>query len=203
VHLKALYKGGRKMSITNILITGVGGQGLVLATKVLAETAFQEGYDVKTSDVIGLSQRGGMIWGSVRFGEKVHSPLIPKGQVDILLAMEELEGLRWIKDLKKDASVILNQYSIFPNKVLIEKNEYPEKIKEAFESKNYNLSSINALDMSKTLGSTKVSNIVLLGRLSTLLPFKLETWLKVIESNVPPKTTELNIKAFQAGTLQE
>lgn len=189
------------MSVTNILISGVGGQGLVLATKLLAESAFLEGYDVKTSDVIGLSQRGGKVFGSVRFGEMVHSPLIPTGQVDILLAMEKLEGLRWIKELKSDAQVILNEYSILPNRALIEKDEYPENIDNIFKSTPLQIFTINALQASKALGTVKVMNVVLLGKLSTMLPFKKETWQAVIEKNVPPKTLELNKKAFEAGSL--
>lgn len=189
------------MSITNILITGVGGQGLVLATKTLAETAFLEGYDVKTSDVIGLSQRGGKVWGSVRFGEKVFSPLIPKGDTDILLAMEKLEGLRWITELRTNGKVILNDYIILPNRALFEKDEYPDRIEDILRNGALQLFTLNALETSKALGTIKVMNVVLLGKLSTLLPFKSETWLTVIEKNVPPKTLELNRKAFEAGKL--
>lgn len=189
------------MSITNILITGVGGQGLVLATKLLAEAAFLEGYDVKTSDVIGLSQRGGKVFGSVRFGEKVYSPLIPSGQVDILLAMEKLEGLRWVKELKRDAKVILNDYIILPNRTLIEKNKYPENIDDIFKNSIFQLFTVDALQASKALGTIKIMNVFLLGKLSALLPFKKETWQAVIEKNVPPKMLELNKKAFETGRL--
>jgi indolepyruvate ferredoxin oxidoreductase beta subunit len=189
------------MSTTNILITGVGGQGLVLATKLLAEAAFLEGYDVKTSDVIGLSQRGGKVFGSVRFGEKIYSPLIPTGETDILLAMEKLEGLRWIKELKTNAKVILNNYSILPNRALIEKDEYPETIDSIFKNTNLQLSIIDAVKASKELGSAKVMNVLLLGKLSTMLPFTKETWQNVIEKNVPLKSLELNKKAFKAGEM--
>lgn len=189
------------MSVTNILISGVGGQGLVLTTKLLAEAAFLEGYDVKTSDVIGLSQRGGKVFGSVRFGEKVYSPLIPAGQIDILLAMEKLEGLRWIKDLKSNAKVILNEYSILPNRALIEKDQYPEDIVAIFKSSTFQLFTMDALQASKVLGTVKVMNVFLLGKLSTMLPFKRETWQTIIGKNVPPKTLDLNLKAFEAGSL--
>lgn len=189
------------MSITNILITGVGGQGLVLATKLLAEAAFLEGYDVKTSDVIGLSQRGGKVFGSVRFGELVYSPLIPSRETDILLAMEKLEGLRWIKELRNNAKVILNDYSIFPNRALIEKEEYPQNIDSIIKTTELQLFTIDAVKASKELGSVKVMNVLLLGKLSTMLPFKQETWQSVIEKNVPLKTLELNKKAFEAGKL--
>ena len=118
------------MGVTNIYMAGVGGQGLVLTTEIVVEVAFLEGYEVKSNDVIGLSQRGGKVWGSVRFGEKVHSALIPEGQGDLLLAMEELEGLRLSYALKKGAKIIFNEEIIFPNRVLIEKDEYPENIRE-------------------------------------------------------------------------
>ncbi|ERI95197.1 putative indolepyruvate ferredoxin oxidoreductase, beta subunit [Clostridiales bacterium oral taxon 876 str. F0540] len=183
----------------NILICGVGGQGLVLTTKILAEAAFEEGYDLKTSDVIGLSQRGGMVWGSIRFGKRVHSALIPEGEADILLAMEELEGLRWSSSLKKGGKIILNEHRTFPNRVLIEKEEYPEYIKETLADKGFDIFSINANKVAKELNNIKVVNLVLLGKVSALLPFSIDTWNKVIEKNVPAKTVELNKKAFMLG----
>lgn len=187
------------MSITNILISGVGGQGLVVATKILAETAFREGYDIRTSDVIGLSQRGGMVWGSVRFGEKVYSPIIPKGEGDILVAMEKLEGLRWVKSLRNGAKVIINDEVIFPNRVLIEKEEYPENIEDKVKSKGLDVIPIEANKIAKDSGNIKTANIVLLGCLSKLLPFKDESWIEVIKNNVPKSTIDVNIKAFKQG----
>lgn len=187
------------LNITNILISGVGGQGLVLTTKILAETAFEEGFDLKTSDVIGLSQRGGMIWGGVRFGEKVHSALIPEGEVQILVAMEQLEALRWCKSLKKGSTIILNNQNIYPNRVLIEKEDYPENIKDTLEEKGFDVLSIDAEAAAKNLKNMKVINLVLLGKLSTLLPFQIKIWESIIEKNVPPKTIELNKKAFHLG----
>ena len=121
------------MKVTNIMISGVGGQGLVVATQILSEAAFSEGYDIKTSDVIGLSQRGGMVWGSVRFGQKVYSATIPDGECDILIAMEALEGLRWAKMLKPGGQLILAVEKVYPNRVLIEKEEYPEEILEKLD----------------------------------------------------------------------
>ena len=187
------------MSVTNIYIAGVGGQGLVMITDILAEVAFLEGFDIKTNDVIGLSQRGGKVWGSIRFGEKVHSALIPEGEGDILLAMEQLEGLRFHGSLKPSAKIILNEEIIFPNRVLIEKDEYPENIKEKLTVKGYEVISINAREIGRTVGNIKTANIVLLGQLSKYLPFKEETWLKVIEKKVPVKTIDTNFAAFEAG----
>ena len=187
------------MNVTNIYISGVGGQGLVMVTDILAEVAFLEGFDIKTNDVIGLSQRGGKVWGSIRFGEKVHSALIPAGEGDILLAMEQLEGLRLCSSLKSGATIILNEEIIFPNRVLIEKDEYPENIKEKITSKGYEVISINAREIGRSVGNIKTANIVLLGELSKLLPFSEETWLKVIGEKVPTKTKDVNFAAFKAG----
>lgn len=187
------------MDITNILICGVGGQGLVLTTKILAETAFEDGYDIKTSDVIGLSQRGGMVWGSVRFGQKVHSALIPEGEVDILVALEQLEALRWSYNLKSKGIIVMNEQSIFPNRVLIEKEEYPEGIKESLINKGFKVEALEAEKLATALGNSKVLNLILLGKLSTFLPLKLESWEKVIRNNVPVKTIDLNIEAFHLG----
>jgi indolepyruvate ferredoxin oxidoreductase beta subunit len=187
------------MGVTNIYTAGVGGQGLVLTTEIIVEVAFLEGFDVKSNDVIGLSQRGGKVWGSIRFGEKVHSALIPEGEGDLLLSMEELEGLRFSGALKKGAKIIFNEEIIFPNRVLLEKDEYPENIKENLIEKGYEVISVNAKEIGRALGNIKTANIILLGKLSNFLPFKEETWLNVIAKKVPPKTVEVNFSAFKAG----
>jgi indolepyruvate ferredoxin oxidoreductase, beta subunit len=187
------------LNITNIIITGVGGQGLVLATNIISSAAFYEGYDIKTSDVIGLSQRGGMVWGLVRFGKAVPSPLVPNGQGDILVAMERLEGLRWTHLLKDNATVILSDETIFPNRVLLEKEEYPEAIGERLLSKGYTVEYVDAKRISKEIGNTKVSNTILIGKLSKRLPFSPETWYRVIKENVPQKSVDINIEAFNRG----
>ena len=189
------------MEVTNIYMAGVGGQGLVLNTEIVVEVAFLEGYDVKSNDVIGLSQRGGKVWGSIRFGEKVHSALIPRGEGDLLLAMEELEGLRLSPALKKGAKIIFNEEIIFPNRVLIEEDEYPENIREKLRERGNEVVSLNAKEIARALGNIKTENIVLLGKLSKYLPFKEETWLKVIENKVPAKTVEANFSAFKAGRI--
>lgn len=187
------------MDTTNILISGVGGQGLVVATQILAEVAFKEGFDIKTSDVIGLSQRGGMVWGSVRFGKKVYSALIPSGEGDVLLAMEKLEALRWANSLKPGATVVLNEECIYPNKVLLEKVEYPVNVKETLEDKGFQVMPVDAKELARESGSIKAANTVLLGKLSRFLPFTERTWIEVIKKNVPAGTEDLNIKAFYLG----
>lgn len=187
------------MGITNIFISGVGGQGLVLATGILSEVIFKEGLDIKTSDVIGLSQRGGMIWGSVRFGESVPSSMIPVGEAHILLAMEKLEALRWCHLVAPGGKAIINEEAIFPNRVLIEKEEYPLDINERILSRNLELISVNAKEKARALGNIKVSNIYLLGVLSRYLPFDENTWLEVIKNYVPKKTLDINLTAFKEG----
>lgn len=182
----------------NILIAGVGGQGLVLSTRMLGAAAFKEGYDVKTSDVIGLSQRGGKIWGSVRFGDEVLSPLIPIGQCDLMLGMEKLEALRWLHYMKADATLVLNDSMIFPNRVLTEKEEYPADIETTIKNK-CKLIPVDGHSLAKQAGNEKTINTVLLGVLSRYLPFSEETWIEVITENVPKKTVEMNLAAFKLG----
>lgn len=187
------------MKCTNILICGVGGQGLVVTTNILSQVAFLEGFDIKTSDVIGLSQRGGMVFGSVRFGEVVHSALIPENEVDMLIALEKLEGLRWSNNVKKNGLVVLNQSITYPNRVLIEKEQYPENIDELLKNKKLTVLSIFAKDMAKNLGNKNVENTILLGSLSNYLPFSEENWLKALNDIFPKKLLDINIKAFSLG----
>jgi len=187
------------MNSSNIYIVGVGGQGLVLATRIVSDTAFKAGYEVRTNDVIGLSQRGGKVYGSIRFGEKIHSCQIPRGEGDILLALEKLEGLRWAVQMKKGAKVIMNEEVIYPNRVLIEKDEYPENIPESIMAMGLGLINVNAKVLAKQAGNIRTSNTVLLGVLSILLPFSEDNWLSSITENVPQNTIEDNIKAFKLG----
>jgi indolepyruvate ferredoxin oxidoreductase, beta subunit len=187
------------MKCTNILICGVGGQGLVITTSILSQVAFLEGYDIKTSDVIGLSQRGGMVYGSVRFGKLVHSALIPENQVDMLVALEKLEGLRWSNSLKENGLVVLNQNITYPNRVLIEKESYPENIDELLKNRNLTVLSISAKDIAKNLGNKNVENTVLLGVLSNFLPFSQENWVKALNNIFPAKHLDVNISAFSLG----
>lgn len=195
---KIITKSDLTNGITNILIAGVGGQGLVLSTKILGAAAFMEGYDIKTSDVIGLSQRGGKIWGSVRFGKVVHSPLIPVGQCDLMLGMEKLEALRWSHYMKEGATIVLNDSVIYPNRVLTEKEEYPETI-EVTLANQCNVINVNGAKLARKAGNEKTINMVLLGTLSNYLPFSEETWNEVIKENVPKKTIDMNIEAFKLG----
>ncbi len=187
------------MTTTSVLIAGVGGQGLVLATKIIANVAFREGLNVKTSDVIGLSQRGGMVWGSVRFGEDVCAPLIPNGSGDFLVAMEELEALRWTERMRPGATVILNREVVFPNRVLIEKEDYPQDIPAALSAQGLMVKAVDSKTIAKEIGNIRLANTVLLGLLSSYLAFAVDSWAEIIKENVPPKTIEQNLEAFSRG----
>lgn len=156
-------------------------------------------HDLKTSDVIGLSQRGGKVWGHVRFGEKVYSDSIPQGEADFILALEQLEGLRWLPMLKTEGKIILSEEIVYPNRVLLEKEEYPENIKEIMKSKGYQVYDVNGKEACRALGNIKASNTYLLGVLSTFLPFKEESWLQSIKTSIPQKILEVNLSAFKAG----
>ncbi|MGB4588028.1 MAG: indolepyruvate oxidoreductase subunit beta [Clostridiaceae bacterium] len=183
----------------NIIIAGVGGQGLVLATKIIAEAAFREGYDVKTNDVVGLSQRGGTVFGTIKFGDHVHSPNILPKEGDILLGMEPLEALRWSHNLKDGGIIILNTIEVHPTPVLLEVEEYPyEAIKQLKEK--FNVIEIDAMKEAKLSGNIKAANTILIGLLSTFLEISEDTWQFVLRENVPEKAIEENINAFRRGS---
>lgn len=183
---------------TNILIMGVGGQGLVLATNITANVAALAGYDVKTNDVIGMSQRGGMVWGSVRFGETVHSANVPVGQGDVLLGMEPLEALRGSRLLKEGATIIMNTKNVYPSPVMLEKAEYPEEEIKKLEEK-FNVIYVDADAEAKEAGNIKAANTIQLGILAGVLDIEKERWLEAIKQFVPEKAIEANVNAFERG----
>lgn len=182
----------------NIMIAGVGGQGLVLATGIIASAAFKEGLEVKTNDVVGLSQRGGMVFGTVKMGEKIYSPNIPLGEGDILLGMEPLEAYRWSHIMKPGATIIQNTKEVYPNPAILEKEEYPEEDIEALKDR-FNIIKVDAQEEAKAAGNIKAANTVVIGMLSSLLDIKVETWEQVLKENVPAKAIDENIKAFHRG----
>ncbi|MCS7215337.1 MAG: indolepyruvate oxidoreductase subunit beta [Thermodesulfovibrio sp.] len=184
------------MSTTNIIISGTGGQGIVLASRIIAQVAFSNGLDVKESEIHGMAQRGGSVIGHIRFGQIVYSPNIPSGMADIMIALEELEALRYLHFLKSKGMVILNKKKIPP--AMVEK-DYPEDIEHQIKNKGFIVNSIEAEKVAKELGNTKVENSVILGFLSIFLPFKEESWHEVIKKSVPAKTIDINIKAFNEG----
>ncbi len=183
---------------TNIMLGGVGGQGLILMTRIICQVALKEGLDVKSNDVVGLSQRGGMVWGNVRIGEKIYSPNIPSGEGDFLVAMEPLEALRWSSMLKKDGRIIVNTKRFYPTMVQQEKLDYPEEEIENLK-KSYKVSEINAFEEAKGIGKKQVANVLLLGILAKYLDFEVTTWKESIADNVPFKAIDINMKAFDLG----
>jgi len=184
--------------VKNIMLAGVGGQGLVLATKIISEAAFRAGFDVKTNDVIGLSQRGGMVWGSVRMGEKVYSPNIPPKEGDILIGLEPLEAYRWSHLIRDGGYIILNTKEVYPTPVLLEQEEYPHEEIEQLEGK-YNIVRIDAREEARKAGNIKTANLILIGVLAKLLDISTDIWEETIKENVPPKAIDANINAFYRG----
>lgn len=187
------------MGIVNIMIAGVGGQGLVLTTDIIAQAAFLSGYDIKTNDVIGLSQRGGKIYGSIRYGESVKTPIVPTKEVDVLIGLEELETLRYMDEVKKDGIIILNKHQIYPNPVLLEKEKYPENIEETLRQSGLKVIALDTNKEAKEVGNIKVANTILIGALSQLVDIKEEDFIKAIQTMVPPKTVNANLDAFRRG----
>jgi indolepyruvate ferredoxin oxidoreductase beta subunit len=187
------------MGTINVLFSGVGGQGIILASKILAKCAFDSGYMVKESELHGMAQRGGSVTSHVRFGEEVYSPLIHKGKADFMVALEELEGLRYAFYLKPDGKVILNHKRAVPPSVNPAVAPYPEDVKHQLESMGFHVDGVNALEIANSLGNAKVENIIVMGILSRYMPFPLSAWEAVIEKSVPAKTIEINLAAFGKG----
>ena len=182
----------------NIMIVGVGGQGTLLTSRILGGITVDAGYDVKLSEVHGMAQRGGSVVTFVRYGEKVAEPIVEEGQADVLIAFEKLEALRYAHFLKKDGVLVVNEQRIDPITVVTGAATYPEGIVEELE-KEYSVLKINAMDEALKLGNSKVFNIIVLGMAAKHMDFSKEDWLKVIEKTVPPKTVEMNKKAFLLG----
>lgn len=185
--------------ITNILIVGVGGQGTILASKVLAGVVQKKGLDVKVAEIHGMSQRGGSVFTQVRYGKSVASPTIPHGEADILLAFEKLEGLRWLPFLKKNGVMLVNDQRIDPMPVITGAAQYPPDTLAVIKDRCPNLTVIDGLDEALKAGNVKTVNMVLLGFLSKYLDFEKDLWLEMMKETIPVKLLEVNIKAFEAG----
>lgn len=185
--------------IKNILFVGVGGQGTILASKLLSEGLMKHGFDVKMSEVHGMAQRGGSVTTQVRFGEKVYSPLIEKGKADVIVAFEKSEAARWVPYLKKGGHLVVNDYEIHPVTVLIGKEKYTENINEKLKTVVENTIIVDAARIAEELGNIKAQNVVLLGTLIKALKLTNINWDKAIENIVPQKAIELNKKAIVAG----
>ena len=184
------------------MIVGVGGQGSLLASKLLGKLLMNEGYDAKVSEVHGMSQRGGSVVTYVRYGEKVYSPIIDKGQADIIVAFELLEAARWLSYLAPDGQLISNTQQIEPMPVITGAAEYPEELAEKMKAAGTKVDAFDALTLACEAGSSKAVNIVLMGRLSKYFPFPKESWEKALEETVPVKFLELNRRAFSLGNRE-
>ncbi len=182
----------------NIMIVGVGGQGTLLTSRILGGITVAQGYDVKLSEVHGMAQRGGSVVTFVRYGEKVAEPIVEEGQADVLIAFEMLEAKRYAHFLKKDGVIVVNEHRIDPITVVTGAASYPENIIENLE-KEYKVYKVNAMEEALKLGNSKVFNIIVLGVAARHMDFAKEAWLDVIEKTVPPKTVEMNKKAFEVG----
>lgn len=182
----------------NIMIVGVGGQGTLLTSRILGNITVEAGYDVKLSEVHGMAQRGGSVVTFVRYGDKVAEPIVEEGQADILIAFERLEALRYAHFLKKDGAMIINDRRIDPITVVTSTAQYPEQIIEKL-SEEYCVYTVDAQEEALKLGNSKVFNVIVLGVAAKHMEFSKERWLAAIEATVPPKTAELNKKAFLTG----
>lgn len=189
------------MKTTDFIVVGVGGQGTILASDVLAQVGLDAGLDAKKSEVHGMAQRGGSVMSHVRWGEKVYSPLIGKGEADFLLAFEKLEALRHADWLKPGGVALVNDQAIPPVAVSSGGVEYPsdEQFLAAFKSFTDRVYLIPGLEAAKELGNARVNNVVLLGALSAFVDVDAAVWRGVIEGRVPPRFVELNLRAFEKG----
>ena len=183
----------------NVMIVGVGGQGSLLASKLLGRLLVDEGYDVKVSEVHGMSQRGGSVVTYVRFGDRVYSPVIEDGEADFIVSFEKIEAARYAEKLKKDGVVIVNTQQIDPMPVIIGSAVYPEAILDEMKDKGIHVDAIDALSLAQQAGSAKACNIVLMGRLAKYFDMPKEKWIAAIEKSVKPQFAEMNKKAFELG----
>ena len=183
---------------TNIMIVGVGGQGTLLASRILGNAVIRMGYDVKVSEVHGMSQRGGSVVTYVKYGEKVHSPIIDNGEADIVLAFELLEAYRALPALKVGGRLIVNDQRINPMPVITGAANYPESILDKLSDK-VSTTSVDALALAREAGSIKAVNVVLIGVMAKNTDIPYEIWLETVRTTVPPKFLDVNLKAFELG----
>ena len=187
------------MKTTSVMIVGVGGQGSLLASKLLGRLLMDEGYDVKVSEVHGMSQRGGSVVTYVRFGEKVYSPIVTDGEADIIISFEKLEAARYARFLKEGGRIVVNTQQIDPMPVIIGAAQYPETVLTELTDKNVNIDALDALSLAEEAGSSRAVNIVLMGKAAKYFDIPYERWIRAIENTVAPKFVEMNKKAFDLG----
>ena len=187
------------MKTFNIVLSGVGGQGVILASKILSSAAIESGLDVKQSEVHGMSQRGGSVTSHVRIGSKVYSPLVVEGEADIVLGFELLEAERNKHWVKKGGIIIYNKLKVNPITVSAGMAEYPDNLEEKLNKLDSKVFGIDAFELAKNAGNPKAANVVLVGAASNFIPIKEEVWEEVLKKVVPAKVLDVNIKAFNAG----
>ncbi len=187
------------MNNINLLLVGVGGQGTILASKVLAEVAMQSGLDVKMSEIHGMAQRGGSVVTHVKIGSKVFSPLVEKGEADIIMAFEQLEALRWLDYLKPEGEVLVSRQIIEPVPVILGKAKYPDNIVAEVKKVVSRVIAVDAVDIAGDCGNPKASNVVMIGMLAQKLDFSREVWIEALRKLVPPALLQINEAAFEKG----
>ena len=183
----------------SVMIVGVGGQGSLLASRLLGNVLLAQGFDVKVSEVHGMSQRGGSVVTYVKYGEKVYSPVIEKGEADVIISFEQLEAARWVSYLKKGGHLIVSTQKLDPMPVIIGTAKYPENIMDKLTDLGVDVIAVDALSLAEEAGSSKASNVVLMGVLSTKMNFDDNLWQNALLQCVPAKFLELNKKAFELG----
>ena len=185
----------------NIFLSGVGGQGTILASNILGQVLLDAGYEVKKAEVHGMAQRGGDVTTHFRYGKKVYSPLIREGDADYLVSFELLEALRYINWVKPGGKVILNNHTILPPSVNLGKMTYPSDVEETFKRHfRENVWIVNGREIAKKLGNIQVANVVLIGALSNFFPdLNADRWIDVIKGILPPKLHDINVQAFCEG----
>ncbi len=187
------------METKSIMIVGVGGQGSLLASRLIGNVLLQQGYDVKVSEVHGMSQRGGSVVTYVKYGDVVNSPVVTKGEADIIISFEQLEAARWLPYLKKGGHLVTSTQKIDPMPVITGAAVYPENIIEKIKAQGVDVIAVDALSLAEQAGNSKASNVVLMGVVSTKMPFDVKVWERAVEQCVPAKFLELNKKAFALG----
>jgi len=185
--------------VKNILLAGVGGQGILLASEVISEVMLLAGLDVKKNEIHGMSQRGGSVVSHVRYGEKVYSSIIPEGEVDILFSFELLETCRYLPLLRKNGRVVVCDWKISPQGVARGVQAYPENLAEKICQQFPASVVVDGLNLALSAGNAKTVNTVLLGALSNILPFKRELWLEALQKMIPARLMDVNLKAFELG----
>lgn len=189
--------------VKNIMIVGVGGQGTLLASRILGNILMDKGYDVKVSEVHGMAQRGGSVVTYVKYGKRVYSPVIEKGEADIIIAFELCEAARWVPYLKKDGKIIVNTQEIPPMPVITGAASYPQNVIANIKALGCNVIPLDALSLAEQAGNAKATNVVLMGAISTIMDFEEDLWIKAVTALVPQKFLDVNLKAFALGkTLQ-